>query len=289
MNNVKILALLINSEGTTIGARIQSLNNNFVQDFDKNYLLLNKDNLNIVNAVITSNGIIRSKTGYGNLDKILYENVITLYHGSPNKNVKPVFGKGKKRHDYGKGFYLTEHPELAKEWAVCNGNNGYLHEIKINIAELSIFDYDKYTSLNWIAELMSHRDAYDSNSYKRFAPIFISKYKIDTSSYDIIKGWRADSSYFRIAKLFVRNELDVSLLDEALHFGDLNIQYCLKSKKAFKSIKSCICLGRVDAEQYYTKYDSRDKGARDSLENLIASERNTLDYTFRDFIKGNVK
>ena len=184
-----------------------------------------------------------------------------------------------------KGFYLTAYPELAKEWAVCSGNSGYLHEIKVNIAELTIFDYDKCSSLNWIAELMSHRDAWDSNYYKRFAPIFINKYKLDTSSYDIIKGWRADSSYFRIAKLFVRNELDISLLDEALHFGYLNIQYCLKSKQAFKSIKSCKCLCKVDIEQYYTKYNLRDKEARDSLEKLVNSERNTLTYTFQDLIR----
>ena len=42
-----------------------------------------------------------------------------LYHGSPNKVIVPQYGFGEEKHDYGKGFYLTENVELAKEWAVC--------------------------------------------------------------------------------------------------------------------------------------------------------------------------
>ena len=44
---------------------------------------------------------------------------IVLYHGSPDKTVMPKFGLGEEKHDYGKGFYLAESLELAKEWAVC--------------------------------------------------------------------------------------------------------------------------------------------------------------------------
>ena len=43
------------------------------------------------------------------LDKII------LYHGSPNKVVVPQYGLGEGKHDYGKGFYLTENVELASE------------------------------------------------------------------------------------------------------------------------------------------------------------------------------
>ena len=43
--------------------------------------------------------------------------IITLYHGTPNEFVTPQYGYGEDKHDYGKGFYLTENIELAKEWA----------------------------------------------------------------------------------------------------------------------------------------------------------------------------
>ena len=33
---------------------------------------------------------------------------IVLYHGTPDKIFTPTYGKGNEKHDYGKGFYLTE-------------------------------------------------------------------------------------------------------------------------------------------------------------------------------------
>ena len=40
---------------------------------------------------------------------------ITLYHGSEKIVERPMFGEGKIHNDYGRGFYCTEHLELAKE------------------------------------------------------------------------------------------------------------------------------------------------------------------------------
>ena len=37
--------------------------------------------------------------------------IITLYHGTPNEFVTPQYGYGEDKHDYGKGFYLTENIE----------------------------------------------------------------------------------------------------------------------------------------------------------------------------------
>jgi hypothetical protein len=48
-----------------------------------------------------------------------------LYHGSDRIIEKPVFGEGKSYNDYGRGFYCTEHVELAKEWACATGGDGY--------------------------------------------------------------------------------------------------------------------------------------------------------------------
>ena len=43
------------------------------------------------------------------------QNKLILYHGSPIKEFTPEFGKGKDKHDYGKGFYLTEDNALYDE------------------------------------------------------------------------------------------------------------------------------------------------------------------------------
>lgn len=72
-------------------------------------------------------------------------NKITLYHGTPDKIVVSTFGKGEKKHDYGRGFYLTESIDLAKEWAVCRPNetNGYVHQYKLDTEGLEILDFQE--------------------------------------------------------------------------------------------------------------------------------------------------
>ena len=86
---------------------------------------------------------------------------IILYHGSPDKEIKPAFGLGENRHDYGKGFYLTENIDLAKEWAVCRPDetNGWVHKYELDMEGLKVLDFQKYSILSWLAELMKHRDA----------------------------------------------------------------------------------------------------------------------------------
>ena len=61
---------------------------------------------------------------------------------------------------------------------------------------------------------MKHRDAADSKRYRMLAAKFIDKYGIDTDAYDVIKGWRANASYFYIAKEFVRDNIDIDILEE---------------------------------------------------------------------------
>lgn len=115
---------------------------------------------------------------------------IILYHGSPNKRIVPTYGLGNDKHDYGKGFYLTESLALASEWSVCNPveKNGWVHKFLLDTCELKILDFEKYDILSWLAELMKHRDADTGRRYKVLAPRFIEKYQISTEGYDVIKG-----------------------------------------------------------------------------------------------------
>ena len=210
---------------------------------------------------------------------------ITLYHGSPASSLIPMFGKGEERHDYGKGLYLTQNIELAREWAVCNDTDGFVYQIDLDTDGLDVIDFDEYDPKVWIAELMSHREADSSIRYRRFAPAFIERFKIDTSRCDVIKGRRADASYFLIAKRFVRDELDASLLGEALLLGDLGIQYCIKSRKAFERINRAYKpIEKVDKTIYLAKYNDRDNTARKRLYELIESDRNTLKDTFSNYL-----
>lgn len=208
---------------------------------------------------------------------------IILYHGTPDEVVVPTFGCGEDRHDYGKGFYLTESPELAKEWAVCrpNDKNGWVHKYELNTESLKILDFQKENVLSWLAELMKHRDAADSKRYKMLAKKFIEKYGIDTSGYDVIKGWRANASYFYIAREFVRDNIDIEILEELLSLGGLGIQYCIKSELAYSNLKEVEYeLISVEYEEFNQKYNFRDVTARERMKDLVDSDANKVTNVF---------
>ena len=197
---------------------------------------------------------------------------IILYHGSPNKVVVPQYGLGDGKHDYGKGFYLAENVELAKEWAVCRPDetNGWVHKFELDATDLKVLDFQKYNVLSWLAELMKHRDASDTRRYKVLSKKFISEYGIDTNGYDVIKGWRADASYFYIAREFVRDNIDVEILEELLSLGDLGIQYCIKSEFAYSKLTEIedglIC---VDYNVFNERYNVRDVTARKKMRSVL--------------------
>lgn len=213
---------------------------------------------------------------------------IILYHGSPDKEITPTYGLGEDKHDYGRGFYLTADIELAKEWAVCrpNENNGWVHKFILNTDTLSIFDFQGTNTLNWLAELMKHREADDSRRYRMLAPKFIEQYGIDTSGYDVIKGWRANASYFYIAKEFVRDNVDIDILGQLLSLGNLGIQYCIKSEKAYQNLRELKDeLISVDYDEFNAKYNSRDALSRKNMKELINSSENNVTKVFSTLIE----
>ena len=110
---------------------------------------------------------------------------------------------------------------------------------------------------------------------------FIEKFGIDTSSYDVIRGWRADASYFFIAKEFVRDNIDLDILEELLSLGGLGIQYCLKSELALQRLKEKQEeLLPVSYLEYNAKYNQRDAKARKKMKELVDSDRNQVTHVF---------
>ena len=209
--------------------------------------------------------------------------IITLYHGTPNKLVVPQYGGGDEKHDYGKCFYLTESIELAKEWAVCrpNNTNGWVHKYELDTDGLRILDFQQRDVLAWLAELMKHREAADSKRYRMLAEKFIEKYGIDTGDYDVIRGWRANASYFYIAKEFVRDNIDIDILEELLSLGGLGLQYCIKSKAAYANLREKSDeLLVVPYAEFNDRYNQRDVSARNNMRELVDSDANKVTKVF---------
>lgn len=63
-----------------------------------------------------------------------------LFHGSEAIVGAPIYGRGAKSNDYGRGFYCTENIELAKEWACAKNHIGYVNKYELEDSELNILN-----------------------------------------------------------------------------------------------------------------------------------------------------
>ena len=219
-------------------------------------------------------------------------NSLRLYHGSQDEIVEPVYGRGQDRHDFGRGFYLTDREELAKEWSVYRpkSTDGWMHAFDLDLEGLRVLDFRQVGVFAWVAELMKHRDADASTAYRRRAPLFVEKFGVkDADAYDVQIGWRANASYFYIVKAFVRGEVDADCLADLLKLGGFGIQYVVKSSKAFEHLRSLPELRQQIAYgPYHASYERRDAEARQKMYDLIADPSfNRLDRLFNDLVKGN--
>ena len=215
---------------------------------------------------------------------------LVLYHGSPGIIEKPVFGKGKAYNDYGRGFYCTEHIELAKEWACTEGTDGYANRYEFDTAGLSILNLSSgdYTILNWLAILMLHRKGRLSAPIaKQGREYLIQNFLPDFQNYDAIIGFRADDSYFSFARAFVSNTISLKQLGNAMRLGKLGEQFVLKSPKAFEAIRF-IDYTVADNTVYYAKRKARDDEARAAyMKELETDDINGI--FMRDIIREEIK
>lgn len=217
---------------------------------------------------------------------------IILYHGSKNIIEKPIFHGGKETNDYGYGFYCTENIELANEWACPDDNDGYTNEYELDLSDLHVLDLTKnsYNILNWVALLLKYRmpSGLTPND-EQVRSYILEHFFVDLSDVDVIKGYRADDSYFSFARDFVRNSITVSQLSRAMELGKLGVQIVLHSEKSFghiRFIRSYV----VNGAEYYTKRVARDRSAR---EEYLTATRNTEvsrdDLFVMDIIRQEVK
>lgn len=215
---------------------------------------------------------------------------IILFHGSSDIIEKPEYGKGKPYNDYGKGFYCTEHLELAREWACSENIDGYVNRYEIDLSGLSILNLSSegYTILNWLALLMKYRKARLSTPIaKRGKDYLLQNFLPNYEDYDVIIGYRADDSYFSFARSFVSNEISLKQLGYAMKLGELGEQYVLKTPNAFESIRF-LDYTVADNTIYYARRKTRDDEARRAYQKEL--EHEDLDGIFmRDIIREEMK
>lgn len=216
-----------------------------------------------------------------------------LYHGSTEIIEEPVYGKGSETNDYGRGFYCTESLDLAKEWACPTMHDGFVNQYELDTDGLKIMYLNKedYTILNWIAILLNNRIFPKRSPIARQASRYITdEFLPEISGYDVIRGYRADDSYFTYAKDFLNNTISVNQLAKAMKLGELGEQVVLMSPKAFEHIKF-IKYEIADGSVYNTRRMERDERARRAYLDNHGEDFsvNTDELFVRDIIAQQVK
>ena len=191
-----------------------------------------------------------------------------LYHGSIHVIEHPVFGAGKATNDYGLGFYCTEHIELAKEWACGEPHDGFANAYDIDMDGLAVLNLndERWTILNWLALLVNNRRIQVTTPIQDAARQYLLAHFLpDISTYDIVRGYRADDSYFSFARAFLGNEISLAQLSTAMRLGELGEQVAIKSRRTFKRL---VFAGAeiADARHYHLRRRTRDESAREAFQ-----------------------
>ena len=201
---------------------------------------------------------------------------IELLHGSDHIIKIPSYGEGKINNDYGRGFYCTQDFDLAGEWACRHGSDGYINRYILDTEKLNVLDLcdGNHSVLEWIAILLQNRTFRLSGDLAQETRTYIiDNFSVDVSKYDLIRGYRADDSYFQFAEAFVENTISVSRLSQAMHLGNLGIQIALVSKKSFKHIKY-EGTTKVSGGDYYPRFITRDQKARRDYKDSLSKKNN---------------
>ena len=199
-------------------------------------------------------------------------NIIRLYHGTLDSNLKPIYGGGLDYHDYGNGFYCTEDFEAAKEWACQHEgfSTAYVYTYDLDIKGLSpILDLNKLEPIYWLSALAQYRYGRNEPSARRERRIsFVRMFDINCEQYEVIKGWRANDRYFAYLKFFLNSDISYEAVVQAVKLGDLGQQVVIKGKKAFEQCKQFgdkLSIRGTEYSKYNVLYIDREQTASDKL------------------------
>lgn len=165
---------------------------------------------------------------------------LIIYHGSPNVVERPTFGAGNPHNDYGLGFYCTESFAMAQEWGCVDGSDGYANKYLFEPDGLVVLDLssDEFNILNWLAILLDNRTVrlgvgLPCQAASYLAEVFLPEYR----GFDVMRGYRADDSYFAFASAFLSGAISLEQLGRAMALGELGEQVVILSRRAFDRLE----------------------------------------------------
>lgn len=212
-----------------------------------------------------------------------------LWHGSEVVVEHPSLDKCRQFNDYGCGFYCTPHEEMAMEWACRTESDGIANRYELDMDGLAVLDLEsgEFSILNWLAILANNREFNVSTPLAREGLRYLlDNCLIDISPYDVIRGYRADDSYFSFARQFVSGMISLRQLQRIMRLGDLGIQYALMSECAFSTIRFCDWKQALGSEFYPKRFEREQNARRKYLDTVNGFDSEGID--IRDLMAGRV-
>ena len=167
-------------------------------------------------------------------------------------------------------------------------HGGYANKYFLEMKDLNILNLSgkKYTILHWLTILLQNRLFERRNQISELGRQYlIDHFSIDTSVYDVIKGYRADDSYFSFAQDFLDNTITLKKLSEAMKLGKLGEQIVIISRDGYKHLHYAGA-EPVDKDIYYPRKKARDELARSTyFQSRINIELTADDLFLADIIR----
>lgn len=167
--------------------------------------------------------------------------MITLYHGSYIQVETPLVKLGRKKVDFGQGFYLTKLRQQASSWAKTiaerKGRN--------NIPILSIysFDYDAVKSKNYRIKIF---DSYNLEWLDYVVDCRKGGKKQDM--YEIVEGGVANDNVIDTVEDYENNIITAEQALGQLKYKAVNHQICILSQDIVDNYLSFISSEQIEQE-----------------------------------------
>ena len=167
--------------------------------------------------------------------------MITLYHGSYIQVETPLVKLGRKKVDFGQGFYLTKLRQQASSWAKTiaerKGRN--------NIPTLSIysFDYDAVKSKNYRIKIF---DSYNLEWLDYVVDCRKGGKKQDM--YEIVEGGVANDNVIDTVEDYENNIITAEQALGQLKYKAVNHQICILSQDIVDNYLSFISSEQIEQE-----------------------------------------
>lgn len=152
-----------------------------------------------------------------------------LYHGSTVTVRKPSLRNGRKRTDFGKGFYTTTRPEQAEHWA-----KHVQDRRKTDKSVVSVYEFDESVLTNGEMKVREFHGV--DRSWLDFV-VNNRKSRPDVHDFDLVMGPVADDNVYATVNLYEDGVLDAESAINQLKAYKVYNQLSFHTAKALKTLK----------------------------------------------------